>query len=99
MTEYDGKEPPEHYDLPEEDDRTELRNGVVRALYALPMHFTSPINVEGIEVNDLFSINTLLGGTIEAQTVMLLNPCVASGTRKANGRTRNSDAIPNLSPM
>lgn len=37
------------------------------------MHFTSPINVEGIEVNDLFSINTLLGGTIEAQTVMLLN--------------------------
>lgn len=27
MTEYDGKEPPEHYDLPEEDDRTELRNG------------------------------------------------------------------------
>lgn len=37
------------------------------------MHFTSPINVEGIEVNDLFSINTLLGGTIETQTVMLLN--------------------------
>ena len=37
------------------------------------MRFTSPINVEGVEVNDLFSINTLLGGTIEAQTVMPLN--------------------------
>ena len=73
MTDYDGKERPEHYELPDGDERTELRNGIVRALYALPMHFTSPINVEGIEVNDLFSINTLLGGTIEAQTVMLLN--------------------------
>ena len=73
MTDYDGKDRPEHYELPDGDERTELRNGIVRALYALPMHFTSPINVEGIEVNDLFSINTLLGGAIEAQTVMLLN--------------------------
>lgn len=73
MTEYDGKEPPKHYALPVGDERTGLRNGVVQALRALPMHFTSPINIEGIEVNDLFSINTLLGGTIEAQTVMLLN--------------------------
>lgn len=62
MTDYDGKDRPEHYELPDGDERTELRNGIVRALYALPMHFTSPINVEGIEVNDLFSINTLLGG-------------------------------------
>lgn len=97
MTDYDGKDRPEHYELPDGDERTELRNGIVRALYALPMHFTSPINVEGIEVNDLFSINTLLGGTIEAQTVMLLNSCAVYGTRKANGRTKNSDAIPNPS--
>lgn len=53
MTDYDGKDRPEHYELPDGDERTELRNGIVRALYALPMHFTSPINVEGIEVNDL----------------------------------------------
>lgn len=51
MTDYDGKDRPEHYELPDGDERTELRNGIVRALYALPMHFTSPINVEGIEVN------------------------------------------------
>ena len=82
MTDYDGKDRPEHYELPDGDERTELRNGIVRALYALPMHFTSPINVEGIEVNDLFSINTLLGGTIEAQTVMLLNSRILPG-RKA----------------
>lgn len=48
MTDYDGKDRPEHYELPDGDERTELRNGIVRALYALPMHFTSPINVEGI---------------------------------------------------
>lgn len=73
MSEYDGIELPDRYELPEGDERTELRDGVVKALYALPMHFTSPINVEGLEANDLFSINTLLGGTIEAQTVILLN--------------------------
>lgn len=73
MTAYDGLTLPERYDLPVDDERTELREGVVRALYALPMHFTSPINIEGLEATDLFSINTLLGGAIEAQTVMLLN--------------------------
>lgn len=73
MTGYDGKELPHRYGLPPDDDRTRLHDGVVKALYALPMHFTSPINIEGLEANDLFSINTLLGGTIEAQTVMLLN--------------------------
>ena len=38
MTDYDGKDRPEHYELPDGDERTELRNGIVRALYALPMH-------------------------------------------------------------
>lgn len=73
MTAYDGLTLPERYDLPTDDERTELRDGVVRALHAIPMHFTSPINIEGLEATDLFSINTLLGGAIEAQTVMLLN--------------------------
>ena len=73
MTQYDGMALPSHYALPKDDERTELREGVIRALSAIPMHFMSPINIEGIEVNDLFSINTLLGGAIEAQTVMILN--------------------------
>lgn len=73
MTTYDGIREPERYELPAGDERTELRAGVIKALSALPMHFTSPIAIEGIEANDLFSINTLLGGTIEAQAVMVLN--------------------------
>lgn len=61
------------YELPKEDDRTLLREGVVRALRAIPMHFSSTINVEGISTTDLFSMNTLLGGAIESQTVETLN--------------------------
>ncbi|PKV05164.1 hypothetical protein [Bifidobacterium pseudolongum] len=63
----------ERYDLPADDERTSLRNGVVRALRAVPMHFTSPINIEGLSATDLFSMNTLLGGAIEDQTVATLN--------------------------
>lgn len=61
------------YELPEGDERTELREGVVRALCAVPMHFTSTINIEGLSATDLFSLNTLLGGAIEDQTVATLN--------------------------
>lgn len=63
----------ERYPLPKDDDRTELREGVWRALRAVPMYFKSPINIEGISATDLFAMNTLLGGTIEEQTVATLN--------------------------
>lgn len=61
------------YVLPKDDKRTELRDGVVRALRAVPTHFTSPINIEGLSATDLFAMNTLLGGAIEDQTVATLN--------------------------
>lgn len=61
------------YELPQGDERTELREGVVRALRAVPMHFSSTINIEGISATDLFAMNTLLGGAIEDQTVATLN--------------------------
>lgn len=61
------------YDLPQDDERTALREGVIRALRAVPMHFVSTINVEGISTTDLFAMNTLLGGAIESQTVETLN--------------------------
>lgn len=64
---------PTRYDLPQEDERTALREGVIRALRAVPMHFVSTINIEGISAKDLFSMNTLLGGAIENQTVDTLN--------------------------
>lgn len=61
------------YELPFHDERTELHDGVVRALRAVPMHFSSTINIEGISATDLFAMNTLLGGAIEDQTVATLN--------------------------
>ena len=61
------------YPLPKGDERTILRDGVLRALYAVPMHFVSTINIEGLSATDLFAMNTLLGGTIEEQTVATLN--------------------------
>lgn len=63
----------ERYELPIDDPRTELVAGVVRALRAVPMHFKSTINIEGLSATDLFSMNTLLGGAIEEQTVKTLN--------------------------
>ncbi len=62
-----------HYDLPTDDERTKLREGVIHALEAVPMHFSSTINIEGLSAIDLFSLNTLLGGAIETQTVATLN--------------------------
>lgn len=59
--------------LPEDDPRTKLRNNVVDALASLPFYFTSTINIEGLDAGDLFSMNTLLGGAIEIQTVETLN--------------------------
>ena len=64
---------PERYTLPIDDERTILREGVVRALRAVPMHFMSTINIEGLSAIDLFAMNTLLGGAIEDQTVATLN--------------------------
>ncbi len=63
----------ERYELPKDDERTALREGIIRALQAVPMHFVSTINIEGISTTDLFAMNTLLGGAIESQTVETLN--------------------------
>lgn len=64
---------PQRLRPPEDDPRTRLMEGVERALRAIPLHFSSPIFIEGIEATDLFSMNQLLGGAIETQTVAILN--------------------------
>lgn len=61
------------YHLPPNDERTALREGIVKALQAVPTQFSSPINLEGLPVQDLFALNTFLGGAIENQTVATLN--------------------------
>ena len=44
-----------HYPLPKNDPRTCLREGIVKALQAVPLHFKSTINIEGISAVDLFA--------------------------------------------
>ena len=64
---------PARYSLDPSDSRTVLRETLLKALNALPHYFSSKINIEGLTATDLFSLNTLLGGAIEEQTVAILN--------------------------
>lgn len=54
-------------------DRGALVVNVRDAIAALPAHFVSKTFIEGLEAGDLFSLNSLLGGTIEIQVVETLN--------------------------
>jgi hypothetical protein len=54
--------------LPEGDRRTALVGRVKSAIAALPFHFDSSTVIEGVEAGDLFSLNSVLGSTIEVQT-------------------------------
>jgi hypothetical protein len=65
-------DPPHPTPLPP-GSRAELVKSVCNALKALPFHFTSRTAIEGLEAGDLFSLNSVLGGTIEIQTVQNLN--------------------------
>lgn len=51
----------------------DLRDNVIRAIKALPGHFSSPIRVENIPLPDIHTLNTGLGGAIERETVDVLN--------------------------
>ena len=53
--------------------RGKLVENVRDALAALPVHFTSRTSIEGLEAGDLFSLNSMLGGSIEIQVVETLN--------------------------
>ena len=64
---------PARYPMSPEDPKTVLRGHLIDALNALPHYFSSPIHIEGLSATDLFSLNTLLGGAIEEQTVSALN--------------------------
>lgn len=53
--------------------RGKLVENVRDALAALPVHFSSRTFIEGLEAGDLFSLNSMLGGSIEIQVVETLN--------------------------
>lgn len=65
--------PPARPTPAEHDPRTRLRRGVVDALRALPGYFRSETVIEGLAATDLFSLNAVLGTTIEVQVVRTLN--------------------------
>lgn len=54
-------------------EHTDLYERVKDAVFALPTHFESEINVEGIKATDLFNLNAVLGAAIEDQVVETLN--------------------------
>lgn len=54
-------------------EHPDLYENVKSALLALPNHFTSNINIEGIGATDLFSFNSALGTTLEEAVVTSLN--------------------------
>lgn len=64
---------PQRAALPDGDRRTELVGHVREAINALPFYFDSKTVIEGLDAGDLFSLNSVLGGTIEVQTVSTLN--------------------------
>ncbi|MCK0441286.1 hypothetical protein MUG78_17950 [Gordonia alkaliphila] len=53
--------------------RADLVERVKDALAALPVHFATRTYIEGLEAGDLFSLNSMLGGSIEIQVVESLN--------------------------
>lgn len=74
VSEPTGPPRPERIPIPEGDEkRARLVENVRAALAALPNYFRSETNIEGLEAGDLFSLNSVLGGTIEVQTVATLN--------------------------
>jgi hypothetical protein len=65
--------PPQRATLPSGDSRSRLVENVREAIRALPFYFESKTVIEGLDAGDLFSLNAVLGGTIEVQTVSTLN--------------------------
>ncbi|MDR1443066.1 MAG: hypothetical protein LBJ02_11945 [Bifidobacteriaceae bacterium] len=68
-----GTGKPKRLKLDPNDPVTVLREGVIRALLALPGYFEFGNPVSGINATDLFSLNSLLGAAIETEVVRTLN--------------------------
>lgn len=50
-----------------------LYQRVLAAIHALPNHFDTVLNIEGVAATDLFTLNTALGASIEQSMVDCLN--------------------------
>lgn len=73
MTEWTAPEPPAgEVPLPD-GPRARLAESITDVIQALPSNFRSKTFIEGLEAGDVFSLNSMLGGTIEIQVVEALN--------------------------
>ena len=59
--------------LPQDWPHPDLHARVKQALYAIPAHFSTRTNIEGIVATDVQTLNSVLGATIEDQVVATLN--------------------------
>ena len=74
MTQPDGVVPlPQRSPLTGDDKKLRLLDNVKDAIRALPVYYSSQTFIEGLESTDLFSLNSVLGGSIEIQVVETLN--------------------------
>ena len=64
---------PDKPELPEDYQHAELHARVIRALHAIPTHFSTNLNLDGIIATDVQTLNSALGAAIEAQAVETLN--------------------------
>ncbi|MDR2295442.1 MAG: hypothetical protein LBD95_01470 [Clostridiales Family XIII bacterium] len=59
--------------VPRNTGQMRHKRTVPLCFHAIPFYFDSATFIEGVEAGDLFSLNTVLGSTIEVQTVAVLN--------------------------
>ena len=64
---------PQRHEFPADGERAALVRQVMDAITALPVYFRTTTRIEGLEAADLFSLNAVLGSTIEVQVVQTLN--------------------------
>lgn len=64
---------PEEIEPADDWEHRELYDRVKDAVFALPSYFSSEIQIQGIDAHDLFSLNSVLGATIEDNVVETLN--------------------------
>lgn len=54
-------------------DVGKLRDRINNALYSVPSNFETAITIDGLDVDDLFSLNTAIGSSVERSVVETLN--------------------------
>lgn len=64
---------PKRQDPPKDWEHYDLYKKCKKAIYALPVYFESETVISGIRATDIFTLNQVLGATIEDQVVSTLN--------------------------